>query len=37
MEITKGKIPSAIKTVIYGPEGIGKTTFALYVSQNHYL
>jgi len=28
MEITSGRIPTAIKTVIYGPEGIGKTTFA---------
>ena len=28
MEITKGKIPCAKKTVIYGPEGIGKSTFA---------
>ena len=28
MEITSGRIPRAIKTVIYGPEGIGKTTFA---------
>jgi GTPase SAR1 family protein len=28
MQITRGKIPSAIKTVIYGPEGIGKSTFA---------
>jgi len=28
MEITKGRIPSAKKTLIYGPEGIGKTTFA---------
>lgn len=28
MNITKGKIPTAIKTVIYGPEGIGKSTFA---------
>lgn len=28
MEITKGRIKTAIKTVIYGPEGIGKTTFA---------
>ena len=28
MEITKGRIATAIKTVIYGPEGIGKTTFA---------
>ena len=26
--ITKGKIPSALKCVIYGPEGIGKSTFA---------
>lgn len=28
MEITRGKIPKAIKTVIYGPEGIGKSTLA---------
>lgn len=28
MEITRGKILSAQKTVIYGPEGIGKSTFA---------
>lgn len=28
MEITRGKIPSAQKVVIYGPEGIGKSTFA---------
>lgn len=28
MEITSGRIPAAIKTVIYGPEGIGKSTFA---------
>lgn len=28
MEITKGKIPSAQKIVVYGPEGIGKSTFA---------
>ncbi|MDD3404088.1 MAG: ATP-binding protein [Hespellia sp.] len=28
MEITRGKIASAKKTVIYGPEGIGKSTFA---------
>ena len=28
MNITRGKIPAAIKTVIYGPEGIGKSTFA---------
>lgn len=28
MEITRGKIPSAKKVVIYGPEGIGKSTFA---------
>jgi GTPase SAR1 family protein len=27
-QITKGKIPGAQKIVIYGPEGIGKTTFA---------
>lgn len=28
MEIIKGKIPSAKKLVVYGPEGIGKSTFA---------
>lgn len=28
MEIIRGKIDKAIKTVIYGPEGIGKSTFA---------
>lgn len=28
MEITSGKIKSAQKVVIYGPEGVGKTTFA---------
>ena len=28
MEITSGKIDTAIKTVIYGPEGIGKSTLA---------
>lgn len=28
MEITKGIIKKAVKTVIYGPEGIGKTTLA---------
>lgn len=28
MKITKGKIASAQKVVIYGPEGIGKSTFA---------
>lgn len=27
-EISTGKIQTAIKTVIYGPEGIGKSTFA---------
>lgn len=27
-EISSGKIKSALKTVVYGPEGIGKTTFA---------
>lgn len=28
MKITKGIIPCAKKVVIYGPEGIGKSTFA---------
>lgn len=28
MEITSGKIKSAQKVVVYGPEGIGKSTFA---------
>lgn len=28
MNITRGKIKKAIKAVIYGPEGIGKSTFA---------
>lgn len=28
MQITGGRIRKAIKTVIYGPEGIGKSTFA---------
>ena len=28
MQITRGKIKSAQKVVIYGPEGIGKSTFA---------
>lgn len=28
MNITKGKIAKAQKVVIYGPEGIGKSTFA---------
>ncbi len=27
MKITSGKIPSAKKVVVYGPEGIGKSTF----------
>ena len=27
-EITEGPIPSAMKIVVYGPEGIGKSTFA---------
>ncbi len=28
MEIIKGKIPGAKKVIVYGPEGIGKSTFA---------
>ena len=28
MNITRGKIPGAKKCVLYGPEGIGKSTFA---------
>ena len=30
MEIIRGKIHSAQKVVIYGPEGIGKSTFAAH-------
>lgn len=28
MQVTRGKIPGALKAVVYGPEGIGKSTFA---------
>lgn len=28
MKITKGRIPSPKKVVVYGPEGVGKSTFA---------
>lgn len=28
MKITKGKVKTPLKIIIYGPEGIGKTTFA---------
>ena len=28
MEIIRGKMPGAKKVVVYGPEGIGKSTFA---------
>ena len=28
MKITRGRIPGAKKVVVYGPEGIGKSTFA---------
>ena len=28
MQITRGKIATALKVVVYGPEGIGKSTFA---------
>ncbi len=28
MKITRGKKQTPVKAVIYGPEGIGKTTFA---------
>ena len=28
MQIVRGKLPGAKKTVVYGPEGIGKSTFA---------
>lgn len=28
MQIITGRVPTAIKVLIYGPEGIGKTTFA---------
>ena len=30
MQITRGRINKPLKTVIYGPEGIGKTTFATH-------
>lgn len=30
MEIIRGKIPCAKKVVVYGPEGIGKSTFAAH-------
>nr|WP_300825548.1 ATP-binding protein [uncultured Acetatifactor sp.] len=30
MKIIRGKIPGAKKVVVYGPEGIGKSTFASY-------
>ena len=28
MNITRGKIKKPIKLILYGPEGIGKSTFA---------
>ena len=28
MNITRGKMKSAVKMLVYGPEGVGKTTFA---------
>ena len=28
MKIIRGKIPCAKKVIVYGPEGIGKSTFA---------
>ena len=28
MQITRGAIPTGQKVIIYGPEGIGKTTLA---------
>ncbi len=28
MKITKGKVRSALKVVVYGPEGIGKSTIS---------
>lgn len=28
MDIIRGKLPGALKVVVYGPEGIGKSTFA---------
>ena len=27
-EITSGKVPHALKVIVYGPEGVGKSTFA---------
>ena len=37
MEITRGKIPSAKKVVVYGPEGIGKSTFASHFPDPLYI
>ena len=31
MNITRGKVQSAIKMLVYGPEGVGKTTFAAHL------
>ncbi len=33
MNITKGKIPGAVKCVLYGVEGIGKSTFASHAPE----
>lgn len=37
MNITRGKIQSAQKVVIYGPEGIGKSTFASHFPEPLYI
>ena len=37
MEITRGKIQSALKVVLYGPEGIGKSTFASHFPDPVYI
>lgn len=31
MQITRGKIPKGLKFVVYGPEGIGKSTFVSHI------
>ena len=37
MKITRGKIRSALKVVLYGPEGVGKSTFASHFPDPVYI